>query len=221
MVTNEANYGKIDAAALSEIVARVVARYRTPPRVKVGVSNRHIHVSREDLRLLFGENHELTPKKELLPGQYACEETVTVTGKKGRLERVRILGPVRKETQVEVSLTDGFTLGIHVPVNESGNLKGAGAVTIENPQNGAKIERTCAIAALRHIHLSPEFAGIYGFRDKQVVSVSFEGTRGLRFDNVLLRVSEDFFDEMHMDTDEANAAGVKTGDYVTICGNAE
>ena len=207
---------EIDAAALQETVARVVARYKTPPRVKAGVSNRHIHISREDLYLLFGENYELTPKKELLPGEFAAEETVTVIGKKGRLENVRILAPARKETQAEVSMTDGFTLGIPVPVNVSGNLKGAGVVELENPRNGMRIERACAIVALRHIHLSSEFAALHGLRDKQIVSVLIEGPRGLRFDNVLLRVSDDFIEEMHIDTDEANAAGVKSGDYVTI-----
>ena len=214
-VIDEAKYGEIETAALQEIVARVVARYKRP-RVKVSISNRHIHLSQEDLRLLFGESYKLTYTKELLPGEFACEETVSVIGRKGRFEKVRILAPVRKETQVEISLTDSFTLGIPVPVNASGNLKEAGVVVIENSRNGARIERACAIAALRHIHLSNGFASMYGFSDKQIVSVSFEGPRGLRFDNVLLRVSKDFIEMMHVDIDEANAAGIKNDDYVTI-----
>ena len=216
MDINKAQYNEIDDAALMEAVTRVVARYKAP-RVEVSISNRHIHLSQEDLFLLFGENYKLTHTKELLPGEFACEETVAVIGGKGRFEKVRILAPVRKETQVEISLTDSFTLGVPVPVNASGNLKGAGVVTIQNTLNGNKIERACAIAALRHIHLSDKFADTHGFRDKQIVSVSFEGPRGLRFDNVLLRVSKNFLEMMHVDTDEANAAGIKNGDFVTIC----
>jgi putative phosphotransacetylase len=206
----------LDPARLREAVKRAVDKYTNDPYVKVGVSNRHLHVSREDLDALFGEGWELTPRKELLPGQYACDETVTVRGPKGKLERVRILGPIRKATQVEISLTDSFTLGVRVPVNESGNLTGAASVAIENPKNGARIERTCAIAALRHVHLSLEFAAKYGLRDKQIVSLTFEGPRPLTFGGVLLRVSGEFTDEIHLDTDEANAGAISNGDWGKI-----
>jgi putative phosphotransacetylase len=204
---------------LREAVKKAVDRYMKyagSPCVKVGVSNRHLHISREDLDELFGKGRALTPKKNLLPGQYACEETVTIKGPKGRLERVRILGPERKTTQVEVSLTDAFTLGVRVPVNESGTLAGAASVVVENPENGARIERACAIAALRHVHLSLEFAAAHGLRDKQIVSLAFEGPRALTFGGVLLRVSDEFTDEIHIDTDEANAGGIANGDWGKI-----
>jgi putative phosphotransacetylase len=212
----------LDSVRQSEAVKRAVDKYTNNPFVKVGVSNRHLHVSREDLDALFGEGRALTPRKDLLPGQYACDETVTIRGPKGKLERVRILGPIRKATQVEISLTDSFTLGVRVPVNESGNLTGAGSVVIENPENGARIERTCAIAALRHVHLSLEFAARHGLRDKQIVSLAFEPegmnkkARPLIFGGVLLRVSSDFTDEIHIDTDEANAGGIVNGDFGRI-----
>ncbi|MDR1377691.1 MAG: phosphate propanoyltransferase [Synergistaceae bacterium] len=206
----------LDSARLREAVKRAVDKYMGSPYVKVGVSNRHVHVSQEDLDTLFGKGHALTPIKNLLPGQYACDETVTIRGCKGRLERARILGPVRKETQVEISLTDSFTLGEIVPVNESGNLTGAASVVIENPENGVWIERACAIAALRHVHLSLGFAAKYGLRDKQTVSLIFEGRRPLRFGGVLLRVSSEFTDEIHIDTDEANAGGIVNGDWGKI-----
>jgi putative phosphotransacetylase len=158
----------------------------------------------------------LTPIKELLPGQYACGETVTVIGKKSSARNVRILGPTRGQTQLEVSITDGFVLGVPTPVNESGNLSGAGSVIIENPLNGARIERTCAIAALRHIHLTVDYARKYGFEDKQFVEVEFDGRRKAKLGNVLIRVSPDFRDEMHIDTDEANAVCARDGEYARI-----
>jgi putative phosphotransacetylase len=203
-------------ARLCEAVKRAVEKYTDSPYVKTGVSNRHVHLSREDLDELFGRGYELTPTKALLPGQYACDETVTVAGRKGRLERVRVLGPTRNATQVEISLTDGFALGERVPVNESGNLAGAASVVIENPKNGARIERACAIAALRHAHLSLDFAAEHGLRDKQIVSLAFSGPRALTFGGVLLRVSGDFTDEIHLDTDEANAGGIGNGDWGRI-----
>ncbi|MDR1649696.1 MAG: phosphate propanoyltransferase [Synergistaceae bacterium] len=205
-----------DPVRLREAVKKAVDKYTKSPYVKVGVSNRHIHISREDLDELFGKGRALTPRKELLPGQFACDETVTIIGRKNRLERVRILGPVRKATQVEISLTDAFTLGVRAPVNESGNLTGAASVIIENPDNGARIKRACAIAALRHVHLSLEFAAKYGLRDGQLVSLAFEGPRALTFGGVLVRVSGDFTDEIHLDTDEANAGRIGNGDFGKI-----
>ncbi|MDR1649361.1 MAG: phosphate propanoyltransferase [Synergistaceae bacterium] len=201
---------------VSKIAAAVLEKIETTPFVKIGVSNRHLHVSREDLDALFGKGYSLTPVKELLPGQYACGETVTVTGKKSSVQKVRILGPVRGQTQLEISVTDGFVLGVPAPVNESGNLSGAGSVVIENPLNGARIEKTCAIAALRHIHLTVEYARKYGLRDKQFVEAEFDGCRKAKLGGVLIRVSPDFRDEMHIDTDEANAVFARDGEYARI-----
>lgn len=184
--------------------------------VPIGVSNRHIHLDRNDMDILFGRDSELTFKKELgQPGQYACEETVTLHGPKGELSRVRVLGPLRSESQVEVSVTDGFALGVRPPIRESGRLEGTPGVTIVGPK-GTIEKDTGTIAALRHIHLTPEDAQRMGVRDKQMVKVEIGGLRGGIFHNVLIRVSEQFAPEMHIDVDEANAFGVKNGDRAYI-----
>ncbi len=184
--------------------------------VPIGVSNRHIHLDRADMDILFGQDSELTFKKELgQPGQYAAEETVTLHGPKGELGRVRVLGPLRNESQVEVSVTDGFALGVRPPIRESGKLKGTPGVTIAGPK-GTIEKDTGTIAALRHVHLDPETAQRIGVKDKQMVKVEIGGLRGGILHNVLIRVSEQFAPEMHIDVDEANAFGVKNGDRAYI-----
>ncbi len=184
--------------------------------VPIGVSNRHIHLDRADMDILFGQDSELTFKKELgQPGQYAAEETVTLHGPKGELGRVRVLGPLRNESQVEVSVTDGFALGVRPPIRESGKLKGTPGVTIAGPK-GTIEKDTGTIAALRHVHLDPETARRIGVKDKQMVKVEIGGLRGGILHNVLIRVSEQFAPEMHIDVDEANAFGVKNGDRAYI-----
>ena len=198
------------------VLLKCIEKIETTPFIKIGVSNRHLHVSREDLDALFGKDHALTPIKELLPGQYACGETVTIIGPKSSAQKVRILGPTRDQTQLEISTTDSFVLGVPAPVNVSGNLSGAGSVIIENPLNGAQIERTCAIVAIRHIHLTVDYARKYGFQDKQWVEVEFDGCRKARLGNVLVRVAPDVRDEMHIDTDEANAVYTRDGEYARI-----
>ena len=148
--------------------------------VPIGVSNRHIHLDRADMDILFGRDSELTFKKELgQPGQYACEEMVTLHGPKGELSRVRVLGPLRSESQVEISVTDGFALGVRPPIRESGKLAGTPGVTIKGPK-GTIEKDTGTIAALRHIHLPPEDAQRMGVRDKQMVKVEIRGPRGDR-----------------------------------------
>ena len=184
--------------------------------VPIGVSNRHIHLDRADMDILFGQDSELTFKKELgQPGQYACEETVTLHGPKGELGRVRVLGPLRSESQVEVSVTDGFALGVRPPIRESGKIEGTPGVTIVGPK-GTIEKDTGTIAALRHIHLHPDDAARIGVKDKQMVKVEIPGLRGGILHNVLIRVSEQFAPEMHIDVDEANAMGVKNGDRAYI-----
>ena len=184
--------------------------------VPIGVSNRHIHLDRADMDILFGQDSELTFKKELgQPGQYACEETVTLHGPKGELGRVRVLGPLRSESQVEISVTDGFALGVKPPIRESGKLEGTPGVTIIGPK-GTIEKDTGTIAALRHVHLDPETAQRIGVKDKQMVKVEIGGLRGGILHNVLIRVSEQFAPEMHIDVDEANAFGVKNGDRAYI-----
>lgn len=200
------------------LVTRLVveALERHQRAVPIGVSNRHIHLDRADMDILFGQDSELTFKKELgQPGQYAAEETVTLHGPKGELGRVRVLGPLRSESQVEVSVTDGFALGVRPPIRESGKLAGTPGVTIVGPK-GTIEKDTGTIAALRHIHLTPEDAQRVGVKDKQMVKVEIPGLRGGILHNVLIRVSEQFAPEMHIDVDEANAMGVKNGDLAYI-----
>lgn len=207
----------MDRERLRKIIVDVIREVQGAPFITTGVSNRHVHLSHADLDILYGPGYELTPIKDLQPGQYASKETVAVSGPKGRISGVRILGPVRGLTQVEVSLSDTFALGVPCPINESGNLSGAGKVQITNPANGASIERVCAIVAMRHIHLTPETAEKYGLKDRQIVSLEYNaGGRRLVFGDVLLRVSERYADEIHIDTDEANAGAIRNGDLGLI-----
>ena len=176
-------------------------------KVMVEVSARHIHLSQEHLEILFGKGYELTPKKDLSqPGQFACEERVKVVGAKKELAGVSILGPVRPNTQVEISLTDARALGISVPVRESGDIAGSAGVKLVGPAGEVEITEG-AIAAKRHIHLDPETAKQLDVSDKQIVSAKVcTGERSLTFDEVVVRVSEKFAPAIHIDTDEANAA---------------
>jgi putative phosphotransacetylase len=184
--------------------------------VPIGVSNRHIHLNRADMDTLFGEGSELTRVKDLgQPGQYAAAETVTSQGSKGELTRMRVLGPLREESQVEVSIGDGFALGVHPPVRESGQLEGTPGVKVVGPNGEVEMKRG-VIAALRHIHLDPATAERMGVHDKQIVRVEIGGLRGAVLNNVLLRVSDKFAPEMHIDVEEANALGVKNGDRAYI-----
>ncbi len=177
-------------------------------KVPVGISNRHLHVSQKDLETLFGIGYQLKPMKDLSQtGQYAAEETVTLVTKKGVIQNVRILGPVRPETQVEISRTDGFALGLKPPVRDSGSIEDSESVVLVGPQGAVHLTKG-VILALRHIHMSVEDAKTFGLTDKQVVSVKADGERSIVFENVLVRVREDFVLEMHIDTDEANAAGL-------------
>ncbi|NLT48010.1 MAG: phosphate propanoyltransferase [Clostridiales bacterium] len=185
-------------------------------KVPVGLSNKHLHLSAEDLEALFGKGYELTPFKPLKqPGQYAAEEKVDIVGPKGTLKAVRILGPVRKETQVELAMTDARAIGVNAPVKESGKLDGTPGVKLVGPAGEIEIDHG-AIVALRHIHLSTEQAKEAGVHDKQMVSLRFCGERGLVFDNVLIRSGEGHDLEIHLDTDEGNAAGLKNGDLGEI-----
>jgi len=184
--------------------------------VPVGVSNRHIHLSQQDVETLFGEGHQLTKKKELMGGQYACEECCTIVGLKLRaIENVRVLGPARKETQVEISQTDARKLGINVPVRESGDIGGSAPIAIVGPKGAIYCKEGCIIAA-RHIHMSPADASHAGLSDGDYVSVTVDNERGTTFDKVKIRVDESFTLEMHIDTDEANASEICTGNKVKI-----
>ena len=181
-------------------------------KVLVETSARHIHVTREHLDILFGEGYELTIKKMLSqPGQYACAERVDVVGPKKTLANVSILGPVRPETQVELSLTDARSIGVAAPVRESGQIAGSGACKLVGPKGGVELKEG-VIVAKRHIHMTKADAAEFGLEDKQVVSVKVESDgRNLIFGDVVVRVSDSYALAMHIDTDESNAAGMAPG----------
>lgn len=185
-------------------------------QVPVGVSARHIHLTQEHVEALFGEGYKLTKKKDLMGGQYACNETVTVVGLKLRaIENVRVLGPVRKASQLEVSATDAMKLGIAAPIRESGNVAGSAPIAVVGPKGAIYLKEGCIIA-MRHIHMSPADAQAAGVHDGDIVSVKADNERGTVFNQVKIRVHDSFTLEMHIDTDEANASKIKTGDKVTI-----
>ena len=170
-----------------------------------------MHLTQEHVELLYGAGHKLTRHTDLSqPGQFSCKEQVALVGPKGRIERVRVLGPVRKATQVEIAMTEQFKLGVLPPVRESGDIAGTPGCTLEGPAGSVALERG-VICALRHIHMTPADALRYGVRDKSVVRVRISGDRELVFGDVLVRVDPSFKLAMHIDTDEANAASVQTG----------
>ncbi|SHK33282.1 phosphate propanoyltransferase [Paramaledivibacter caminithermalis] len=184
--------------------------------VPVGLSNRHIHLSKEHIDILFGEGHELTKFKDLSqPGQYACEEKVDLVGPKKTIKGVRVLGPARPNTQVEVALADGFVLGVKPPVRDSGDIAGSPGLKIVGPKGEVEIEEG-VIAAARHIHMHTSDGEKFGINDKDIVKVRIEGKRGLIFENVLARVNPNYALEFHVDLEEGNAAGLKNGDMVEI-----
>ena len=196
----------MDKQLLETTVSKVLNELRDRP-IPLGVSNRHIHLNAEDYARLF-PGHPISEKKGLLqPGQYAAEQTVTLVGPKGQLKNVRLLGPLRSTSQVEISRTDARTLGIAAPLRMSGNLKGTPGIRLVSPFGALELT-SGVIVAQRHIHMSPLDALILRVAHGDSVSVAIEGTdRRLIFDNVAVRVSPDMRLEMHIDTDEANAAG--------------
>lgn len=176
--------------------------------VPVGISNRHIHLSQADLDQLFGAGYQLTPMKELSqPGQFACKETVTICGPKGAIEKVRVLGPVRKETQIEIVAGDCFKLGVKAPAKLSGDLGGTPGITVVGPKGSVQTAQGL-IVAQRHIHMAPADAQAYGVQDGQIVKIRVGGLRGGIYDNVAIRVTTSSKLECHLDTEEANAMGV-------------
>ena len=179
--------------------------------IPVEISAHHAHLSQADVDKLFGPGHQLTPMHELSqPGQFACEEQVHLVGPKGRIAKVRVLGPTRKETQVEIAMTEQFKLGIQPPIRQSGDLAGTPGVTLEGPYGSSVIERG-VVCAQRHIHMTPEDAMRFHVRDNYVVRVRIEGERQLIFGDVVVRVNPAFRLAMHIDTDEGNAGNIQTG----------
>ncbi len=180
--------------------------------VLVETSARHVHVTQADLETLFGAGYELTHKKDLSqPGQFACEERIQVIGPKGSFPKVSILGPVRPETQVELSASDARSIGVAAPCRESGDVAGSGACKLVGPAGEIELKEG-VIVAKRHIHATPEDAEKYGIKDKQIVNVKIESDgRSLVFGDVVVRVSPKYALAMHIDTDESNAAFAAPG----------
>jgi len=184
--------------------------------VPIGVSARHIHLTQSDLEVLFGSGYQLTKKKDLMGGQFASNELVTIVGLKLRaIENVRILGPCRSKSQVEISATDAMKLGIKAPLRESGDIAGSAPIALVGPKGALYLKEGCIVAA-RHIHMSPADAQAAGVHDGDFVSVKADNERGTIFNHVKIRVDESFTLEMHIDTDEANASQIATGMTVSI-----
>ena len=182
--------------------------------VELEASGRHVHLTADQSRALFG--HELTPKRPLSqPGQFLANERLTVVGPKGQLENVAVLGPERKEAQVEISLTDARTLGVNVPVRLSGDVSGTPGVTLVTQRGQVQLRQGC-MAAQRHIHLTPEDAARFGVKDRQTVKLKTFTARPVTFEDVAVRVSKDFASYVHLDYDEANSCGFRPGDLGRI-----
>lgn len=226
--------GFMDEKELSQIISEVIREYENKTNessknfqslndgdIPVGVSNRHIHLTQEHLDILFGPGYELTKLKDLSqPGQYACKEQLTLIGPSLKaIEGVRVLGPLRKKSQVEISKTDSFTLKVKAPVRESGDVAGSAPITIVGPKGIVQLKEGC-ILANRHIHMSPSDAEHFGVKDGDYVAVDTvgEGKRTTLWD-VQIRVSEKFILEMHLDTDDANACGIGNGSRVKLIKN--
>lgn len=184
--------------------------------ITIGVSQRHVHLSQQDLETLFGKGFELTKQKTLMGREYASEQFVTLVGPSLRsIEKVRVLGPVRKNTQVEISRTDTFVLKVSPPVRPSGEIEGSERLVLVGPKGTVYLQKGVIIAN-RHIHLSPAFAEKHGIKDNDVVDVLVESIKPTKFFDVQVRVRDDFREEMHIDTDDANSAGLRNGDTVRI-----
>jgi acetate kinase len=194
-------------------IARELREDDAPPHIPVAISARHVHLTQSSIERLFGADYQLRVHAQLgQPGQYAAEETVTLISTRGRLAHVRVVGPPRKEDQVEISRSDEFTLGIDAPLRESGNLSGTPGIVIEGPVGSVTLDHG-VICALRHIHMSPADADTLGLKDQDRVEVALESQeRRLIFGDVVVRVSPEYRLELHLDTDEGNAAGLCPGD---------
>lgn len=185
-------------------------------KVSIGVSNRHVHLTQKHLNILFGDQYELEKKKDLTqPGQFSSTDLVTIKTDKSEISNVRVLGPVRNYTQVEISKTDAYKLGLNPPIRNSGDLKGSSPITLIGPKGTIDLEEGCIIAT-RHIHILPDQVKIYGLEGKEKVNVKLFGEKGGIITNVYLKISDEAFFELHLDTDDANAHLVKNGDIGEI-----
>ncbi len=206
-----------DLKVIEEAVRNAVAEIeKNRDCVTIGVSQRHVHLSRKDLDTLFGEGFELTKKKTLMGREFASDQFVTLVGPSLKsIEKVRVLGPVRKDTQVEISKTDTFVLKVSPPVRPSGNIKDSERLVLVGPKGSVYLNEGVIIAN-RHIHLDPDYAAANGISDNEYVDVLVEGIKPTRFYDVQVRVRDDFRCEMHIDTDDANSTMLRNGDKVKI-----
>ena len=196
---------------VEEVVHQLSRKSSLPNTIPIAVSARHCHLSKEDLETLFGKGFELTKLKDLSqPGQFAANETVTIVGPKGSFHHVRILGPTRNLTQVEISKTDAIHLGLRPPLRQSGNIKESSPITMLGPKGSIYLKEGLIIAEA-HIHMHPKDADVFNVKDGEYVRITVENERPISFENVLVRVSPNYKLEMHIDTDEANAGLITTG----------
>ncbi|EHQ91493.1 phosphate propanoyltransferase [Desulfosporosinus youngiae] len=203
-------------ALITEAVVKQLGHNSEANKIPVAISNRHVHLSQGDMDRLFGTNYRFKVLKNLSqPGQFAYEEKVTLVGPKGVLENVRILGPARTKTQVEISISDAIKLGVKAPIRDSGELIKSASLTLVGPLGSTTLPEGTIIAA-RHIHMHPNDAAQFGVKDKDRINVKAPGARGLVFNEMLVRVSDNYKLEMHIDIDEANAAYLKNNDSVEI-----
>jgi len=188
-----------------------------PKRIPVGISVRHLHICKEDLETLFGKDADLHPDRELYqPGEFAAKETVALIGPKMRLlERVRILGPMRDRTQVELAKTDAIFLGVDAPVRMSGDIKGSAPITVIGPKGIIQMKEGC-IRAMRHIHMNPQEADYFGLKEGDLISIRVGGLTSVTFDNVVVRIKEGLLLQLHLDTDEANVADINCNQDIEI-----
>lgn len=206
---------------LHDIIEEVVRRVKDEAFIEVEASGRHVHLTQEHIEILFGEGYKLTRIKDLSqPGQYACKERVTISGPKGRIDNVVVLGPARNETQVEVSLTDTLAIGSKPPVKLSGDLDNTEEITISTDRASISLNRGLMVAK-RHVHMTPEDAKKFEVSNNDSIKVKVLGKRPLIFDDVIVRVSNDYRTFMHIDYDEANACGFSKGTFALIVGKDE
>jgi len=193
-----------------------VENKRAQRPVTANSSNRHVHLCKQDMEALFGSGYQLVKIKDLIqPGEHACNETLKISGPKGEIDKVRVLGPLRKFTQLEISIGDTVKTGLKAPVRSSGDIAGSSPVKITGPAGAVELKEGC-IVAKRHVHMTPADAEFYGLKDNEIISIRCGGERGLIFDNVIARVSDKMALECHIDVDEANAAGLRNGDKIII-----
>lgn len=189
-------------------------------KVNIGVSARHVHLTKEHFRILFGDESNLIKLKDLTqPGEFASTVKVNLRTDKSEIDGVRVLGPLRTYTQVEISKTDAFKLGINPPIRESGKIEASSPITLIGPKGTLELNEGCIIAT-RHIHLTPDDVKKYGFDPSKKVRVKISGEKGGILDNVSLKVSDNYIFEMHIDTDDANAHLVSEGDTAEIIGGS-